>query len=117
MYEDRDWVAHTKGLLRAEMHCDQHKAEDCIVAARSYETGSAGQTDREKAAKYRRIALTAWLGQCDHHSVLACATLATMYRTGSGVPQSDRNADALIARARELCRYHPTPACQELPSP
>jgi TPR repeat protein len=104
-------------LLRLEMHCDQRKAEACIVAARSYESGSAGPSDAEKATKYRRIALTAWISQCDRNSALACATLATMYRAGSGVPQSDRNADALFARARELCRFNDTPICHELPSP
>ncbi len=104
-------------LLRQEMHCDQRKAEACIVAARSYESGSAGLTDPEKAAKYRRIAITAWISQCDHNSALACATLATMYRAGSGVPQSKRNADALFARARELCRFNDAPICHELPSP
>jgi len=104
-------------LLRLEMHCDQRKAEDCIVAARSYENGSTGLTDPEKASKYRRIALTAWISQCDHNSQVACATLATMYRAGSGVPQSDRNADALFARARELCRFNDAPVCHELPNP
>lgn len=104
-------------LLREEMHCDQRKAEACIVAARSYETGSAGVTDTEKASKYRRIALTVWISQCDHNSSLACATLATMYRAGSGVPQSDRNADALFGRARELCRFNDAPVCHELPPP
>ncbi|HYQ46475.1 MAG TPA: hypothetical protein VER11_31115 [Polyangiaceae bacterium] len=104
-------------LLREEMHCDQRKAASCIVAARSYETGSTGVTDPEKATKYRRIALTVWISQCDHNSSLACATLATMYRAGSGVPQSDRNADALFARARELCRFNDAPVCHELPNP
>ncbi|MEI9938536.1 MAG: hypothetical protein WDO69_15065 [Pseudomonadota bacterium] len=104
-------------LLRQEMHCDQRKAEACIVAARSYESGSAGVTDTEKATKYRRIALTAWISQCDHNSAVACATLATMYRAGSSVPQSDRNADALFARARELCRFNDAPVCHELPNP
>jgi len=104
-------------LLRLEMHCDQRKAEACIVAARSFESGSTGVTDLEKASKYRRIALTAWISQCDHNSQVACATLATMYRAGSGVPQSDRNADALFARARELCRFNDAPVCHELPSP
>jgi len=106
-----------KALLREEMRCDQRKAEACIVAARSFEGGSTGVTDPEKAQKYRRIALTAWISQCDHNSAPACATLATMYRAGSGVPQSDRNADALVARARELCRFNDSPACHELPSP
>jgi TPR repeat protein len=104
-----------QALLRAEMRCDQRKAEACIVAARSYEGGSAGSTDPDKAAKYRRIALTAWISQCDHNSAAACATLATMYRAGSGVPQSDRNADALVERARELCRFNDAPVCHELP--
>ena len=104
-----------QSLLRAEMRCDQRKADSCIVAARSYEGGSAGLTDPEKAAKYRKIALTAWISQCDHNSAAACATLASMYRSGSGVPQSDRNADALIERARELCRFNDAPACHELP--
>jgi hypothetical protein len=104
-----------EALLRAEMHCDQRKAEACIVAARSFEGGSAGVTDSDKAAKYRRIALTAWISQCDHNSAASCATLATMYRAGSGVPQSDRNADALVERARELCRFNDAPACHELP--
>jgi len=104
-------------LLRQEMRCDQKKADSCIVAARSYESGSAGVTDPEKAAKYRRIALTIWIGQCDRNSSLACATLATMYRAGSGVPQSDRNADALLARAKELCRFNDAPVCHELPAP
>jgi len=104
-------------LLRAEMRCDQRKAESCIVAARSYETGSAGVTDLEKAAKYRRIALTAWISQCDHNSPAACATLASMYRAGSGVPQSERNAQALVSRARELCRFNDAPVCHDLPSP
>jgi TPR repeat protein len=102
-------------LLRQEMHCDQRKAESCIVAARSYEAGSTGVTDLEKASKYRRIALTVWISQCDRNSSLACTTLATMYRAGSGVPQSDRNADALFARARELCRFNDAPICHELP--
>lgn len=104
-------------LLRQEMHCDQRKAEACIVAARSYEVGSTGVTDPEKAAKYRRIALTAWISQCDHNSPLACATLASMYSAGSGVPLSDRNADALFARSRELCRFNDAPICHELPNP
>jgi TPR repeat protein len=104
-------------LLRAEMHCDQAKAEFCIVAARSYEGSTLVPADPEKAAKYRRIALTAWISQCDHNSAASCATLASMYRAGSGVPQSDRNADALLARARELCRFNDAPACHELPSP
>jgi TPR repeat protein len=104
-------------LLRLEMQCDQRKSEACIVAARSYESGSAGLTDPEKAAKYRRIALTAWISQCDHNSALACATLGTMYRVGSGVPLSERNAAALFARARELCRFNDTPICHELPNP
>jgi TPR repeat protein len=98
------------------MQCDQRRAESCIVAARSYETGSAGPTDPEKAIKYRRIALTVWISQCDHNSALACATLSIMYRAGSGVPESSRNADALLARARELCRFNDAPVCHELPS-
>ena len=104
-----------EALLRAEMHCDQRKAEACIVAARSFEGGSAGVTAPDKAAKYRRIALTAWISQCDHNSAAACATLASMYRAGSGVPLSDRNADALVERTRELCRFNDAPVCHELP--
>ena len=106
-----------RALLRQEMNCDQRKAESCIVAARSYESGSAGLTDPEKASKYRRIALTALISQCDHNSATACATLATMYRAGSSVPQSDRNAEALFARARDLCRFNDAPICHELPNP
>ncbi len=97
------------------MHCDQKDAAACILAARGYETGSAGVTDPEKATKYRKIALTMWISQCDHNSASACATLADMYRAGRGVPQSDRNADALVARTRELCHYNDAPACHELP--
>lgn len=104
-----------EALLRQEMHCDQRKADACIVAARALEGGSTGVTDAEKAAKYRRIALTALISQCDHNSPVGCGTLATMYRAGSGVPQSDRNADALVARARELCRFNDAPACHEAP--
>jgi hypothetical protein len=106
-----------ESLLHAEMHCDQGKSESCIIAARSYESGSAGATDPEKAAKYRRIALTMWISHCDKNSAAACVTLANLYRAGEGVPQSDRNADALIARARELCRYTEVPVCRELPTP
>jgi TPR repeat protein len=109
-------TTHEK-LLRTEMHCDQGKAESCIVAARSYEAGSAGVTDPAKAAKYRRIALTMWISHCDHNSAAACVTLSKLYRAGVGVPQSDRNADALIGRARELCRFTVVPVCNELPSP
>jgi len=104
-------------LLNQEMLCDHSRAESCIVAARSFESGSAGLTDPDKAAKYRRIALTVWISQCDHNSQVACAILATMYRAGSGVPQSDRNADALFARARDLCRFNDAPVCHELPKP
>ncbi len=104
-------------LLRAEMHCDQGKSESCIIAARSYESGSAGPTDTTKAAKYRRIALTMWISHCDHNSAAACITLSKLYRAGEGVPQSDRNADALILRARELCRYSDMPVCHDLPRP
>ncbi len=50
------------------------------------------------------------------HSAAACATLAAMFRAGSGVPQSDRKADALLARTRELCRFNDAPVCHELPS-
>ncbi|HEX3851281.1 MAG TPA: hypothetical protein VHW01_09975, partial [Polyangiaceae bacterium] len=81
-----------QSLLHAEMHCDQGNSESCIIAARSYESGSAGQTDAEKAEKYRRIALTMWISHCDHNSAAACVTLSKMYRAGEGVPQSDRNA-------------------------
>jgi TPR repeat protein len=104
-----------RALLLAEMRCDERKADFCVIAARSYETGSAGVVDREKAAKYRRIALTAWISQCDHNAPSACATLAMTYRSGSGVPQNERTADALVARARDLCRYRAVPACKELP--
>ena len=97
------------------MHCDQGKSESCIIAARSYESGSAGATDADKAAKYRRIALTMWISHCDKNSVDACVTLSKLYRAGEGVPKNDRNADALIERARELCKYNETPACQGLP--
>jgi len=106
-----------EALLRAEMHCDQKDASACIHAARGYELGSAGTSDPEKAVKYRKIALTLWISQCDHNSASACATLAEMYRVGRGVPQSDRNADALLARTRELCHYNDAPVCHELPSP
>jgi TPR repeat protein len=104
-------------LLREEMHCDQKVADACIVAARGYESGSAGAADPEKAVKYRKIAITLWISQCDHNSALACATLADMYRVGRGVPQNDRNADALVARTRELCHYHSVPVCSALPNP
>jgi TPR repeat protein len=104
-----------ESLLHAEMHCDQGKSEFCIIAARSYESGSAGQTDPDKAQKYRRIALTMWISHCDHNSAAACVTLSKMYRAGEGVPQSDRNADALVARARELCRYTDVPVCHDSP--
>ncbi len=104
-------------LLRAEMRCDQGKPESCIIAARSYESGSAGPTDAVKASKYRRIALTMWISRCDRNSAAACVALSRLYRAGAGVPQSDRNADALILRARELCRYLDVPVCHELPSP
>ena len=101
-----------EALLRAEMHCDQGKSESCIIAARSYEAGSAGTKDADKAAKYRRIALTMWISHCDKNSVEACVTLSKLYRTGEGVPKNDRNADALMERARELCKYNDAPACQ-----
>jgi len=104
-----------EALLRAEMHCDQKEAAACVLAARAYETGSAGPTDAEKAAKYRRIALTLWISQCDHNSAVACFTLVDMYRTGRGVAQSDRTADALLTRTRELCHYNEAPICRELP--
>jgi TPR repeat protein len=102
-------------LLHSEMHCDQGRSESCIIAARSYESGSAGPTDPEKAEKYRRIALTMWISHCDHNSAAACVTLSKLYRAGEGVPQSDRNADALVARARDLCRYTDVPVCHESP--
>jgi TPR repeat protein len=104
-----------EALLRAEMHCDQKEAAACVLAARAYETGSAGPTDADKAAKYRRIALTLWISQCDHNSAAACFTLVDMYRTGRGVPQNERTADALLTRTRELCRYNEAPVCRELP--
>ena len=97
------------------MHCDQKDAAACVLAARGYEAGSAGPSDPEKAAKYRKIALTLWIGQCDHNSATACATLVDMYRTGRGVPQSDRKADALLVRTRDLCRYNDAPVCHQLP--
>jgi TPR repeat protein len=109
--------ATKEALLRAEMHCDQKDATACVLAARGYELGSAGATDPEKAVKYRKIALTLWISQCDHNSASACATLADMYRVGNGVPQNNRNADALLARTRELCHYNDAPVCHELPSP
>jgi TPR repeat protein len=86
------------------------------LAARSYEAASAGVTDADKAAKYRKIALTLWISQCDRNSASACATLTDMYRAGNGVPQSDRNADALLARTRELCHYNDAPVCHQLPA-
>jgi len=104
-----------EALLRAEMHCDQKEAAACVQAARAYETGSAGPTDTEKAAKYRRIALTLWISQCDHNSAVACFTLVDMYRTGRGVAQNERTADALLTRTRELCHYNEAPVCRELP--
>jgi TPR repeat protein len=104
-------------LLRAEMHCDQRDAAACILAARSYEAGSSGASDADKAVKYRKIALTLWISQCDRNSAPACATLTDMYRAGNGVPQSDRNADALLARTRELCHYNDAPVCHQLPAP
>ncbi|MEO7032717.1 MAG: hypothetical protein ABI548_02715 [Polyangiaceae bacterium] len=104
-----------ESLLHAEMRCDQGKSESCIIAARSYESGSAGATDADKAAKYRRIALTMWISHCDKNSVDACVTLAKLYRAGEGVPKNERNADALIDRARELCKYNDSPACRGLP--
>jgi hypothetical protein len=104
-----------EALLRAEMHCDQKDAAACILAARGYETGSAGTSDADKATKYRKIALTLWISQCDHNSASACATLADMYRTGHGVPQNEKNADALVTRTRELCHYNDAPVCHELP--
>jgi len=104
-----------EALLRAEMHCDQKDASACILAARAYEAGSAGRSDADKASKYRKIALTHWISQCDHNSASACATLADMYRAGRGVPQSERNATALLERARELCHYNDAPACHDLP--
>jgi TPR repeat protein len=99
------------------MHCDQKDAASCIVAARAYEAGSTGVKDADKAAKYRKIALTLWISQCDHNSAAACATLAEMYRNARGVPQSDKNADALLTRTRELCHYNDAPVCHTLPSP
>jgi hypothetical protein len=104
-----------EALLRAEMHCDQKDAAACILAARGYETGSAGASDPDKATKYRKIALTLWISQCDHNSAAACATLSDMYRTGRGVPQNEKNADALVTRTRELCHYNDAPVCHELP--
>ena len=56
-----------------------------------------------------------WISHCDHNSAAACVTLSKMYRAGEGVPQSDRNADALVARARDLCRYTDVPVCHESP--
>jgi TPR repeat protein len=98
------------------MHCDQKDAEACIFASIGYDNGTAGPRDLKKAEKYRKIALTLWISQCDHNSASACATLADMYRVGNGVPQSNRNADALLARTRELCHYNDAPVCHELPS-
>lgn len=107
--------ATPEALLRTEVRCDEGKSESCIIAARSYESGSAGATDAEKAAKYRRIAITMWISHCDKNSVEACVTLSKLYRMGEGVPKSERNANALIERARELCKYNDTAACRGLP--
>lgn len=99
-------------LLKAMLHCDQKQDFDaCATVAVALDTGSAGPADPEQAKRFRKIALTHLVAQCEAASARACLVLATKYRAGTELAQNLKGAEALEARAAELCRLHPSADC------
>ncbi len=94
------------------LYCDQKRDFDaCATVAVALDTGSAGPADPEQAKRFRKIALTHLVAQCEAASPRACLVLATKYRAGTELAQNIKGAEALEARAAELCRLRPSADC------
>lgn len=101
-----------KEAERSERRCYERKSPDeCERAAVAYAAGLTGKPEIERAARLARVAVTFVVRQCEDRSPHACLALAGRYKTGHGVPQSDRQANAVLEHARELCRERPRLEC------
>jgi hypothetical protein len=99
-------------LLKAMLYCDQRRDFDaCSTVAVALDTGTTGPADPEQAKRFRKIALTHLVAQCEAASPRACLVLAVKYRAGTELAQNVKGAEALEARAAELCRLRPGPDC------
>jgi hypothetical protein len=97
-------VGSKEELARAEISCQEKRdASACRTAALAYEQGLVVPADPAKGRLFRRIELTFLVKQCEGQVPSACAELAGRYQRGDGVPRSERNAEALRARVKELC--------------
>jgi localization factor PodJL len=100
-----------KELERAEVRCYDKRPDECERAASAYEAGLFGATDRERAERLRKVALTFLVRGCEKRSPHACYVLGSRYQSGVGVQPSERKALALLEHARKLCRSKPGPEC------
>ena len=98
-------VASKEELARAVIGCREKRVpSDCRTAALGYEQGIVVPSNPAEAKILRTIELTLLVRQCDEAQLpSACAALIPRYERGEGVTRSQKSADALRERVKELC--------------
>jgi TPR repeat protein len=105
-------------LTGYEIACYEKKDPGaCRAAASAYEEGKVVEADLARARQFRKIELTFLVKHCESQLPAACVDLAYRYQRGDGVVRSERNAQALLQRARELCAGRRAEICRTLARP
>jgi TPR repeat protein len=102
-------------LTGYEIACYEKKDPGaCRAVATAYEEGKVVPGDLGRAKLFRKIELTFLVKHCESQVAAACSDLSYRYQRGVGVARSERNAQTLLARAKELCGGRKSDFCASL---
>lgn len=96
---------------KSEQLCTVGDARECLRLAEMFTRRTKSLLDSNKAQAYRERAYSMLVLQCHQRNPDACVAIARMHALGFGLPKNPSSEEALIERARGLCKQKPATVC------
>lgn len=96
---------------KSEHLCTVGEPIECLRLAESLATHAKTRLDSTKAQAYRERAYAMLVLRCHQRSPDACVTIARMHALGFGLPKNQSSVNALVGRARDLCKHKTGTVC------
>lgn len=96
---------------KSEQLCTVGDPWECLRLAEMLARRTTSQLDSRKAQAYRERAYSMLVLQCQKRNPDACVAIARMHALGFGLPKNPSSEEALIERARRICKHKPATVC------
>lgn len=98
-------------IAEAERHCSNGDALACLSLAEVESQNGNDVARIQKAHEYQKRAYSLLVLQCHRRGPNACVAIARMHALGFGLLKDTANEQALVRRARELCKRKSATVC------